>query len=104
MDSETPSDVNKTDFRPSLGQSLHKFIQERLPFVKRLDAYPFVSSMETDVIPVHEDALNTISRDTSHAKVFSVGCTHDHGWHHQHTAPKSIPHLADGLQYIGPYR
>src|SRR2546429_8701445 len=60
--------------------------------------------MESDVVAVEENALDSIRWNTGNAKGLPVSRSHHHDGHYRHTWPKSFRRTADGRQDIRPQR
>ncbi len=79
-------------------------VEEGLAFVERLHAQAFIAAVESDVVAVEEDSLDSIRRDTGDAQGFPVGGAHNHDGHYRHTRPESFCSAADGLNNVRPQR
>src|SRR5260370_22086060 len=78
--------------------------EEGLAFVERLHAQAFIAAVESDVVAVEEDSVDSIRRDTGDAQGFPVGGAHDHDGHYRHPRPESFCSAADGLNNVRPQR
>src|SRR5260370_34841198 len=83
-------------------EQLDDLVEEGLAVVKRLDAETFIAAVESDVVAVKEDSLDSIRRDTGDAQGFPVGSAHDHDWPHRHTWPESVGGAPNGLNHTAP--
>src|SRR5260370_25511720 len=79
-------------------------VEEGLAFVERLHAQAFIAAVESDVVAVEEDSLDSIRRDTGDAQGFPVGGAHNHDGHYRHTRPETFCSAADGVTNVPPQR
>src|SRR5260370_9075503 len=63
-------------------------VEEGLAFVERLHAQPFIAAVESDVVAVEEDSLDSIRRDTGDAQGVPVGAAHNNDGPSRQTRPE----------------
>jgi hypothetical protein len=62
----------RLSYRRGFRKRPDQFVEEGLAFVKRLDAQAFVAAVESNVVAVEENALDSTGRNTRDAKCFPV--------------------------------
>src|SRR6267154_3189550 len=71
-------------------QCFDQIVEEGLALVKRLDGNAFIAAVESDVIAIEENALDSIRWNTGDAKGLPIGRSHHHDGHYRPTWPKSF--------------
>src|SRR6266404_514245 len=83
---------------------LDQLVKKSVALVKGLDAHTLIAAVESNVITIKENSLNSISGNTGDAQGFSVSRPHHHDGYDRDTRPERFCSVADGCQDVWPER
>src|SRR5882724_13079720 len=79
---------------------LDQLVKKSVALVKGLDAHALIAAVESNVIPIKENSLDSIGGNPGDAQSLPVCRTHHHDGYDRDTRPEGFCSVADGCQDV----